>query len=220
MNTIKHIDFFDATTCKHPIHIIGCGALGSHLAVMLTRLGFEELHLWDMDKVAEHNLTNQAYQHKDIGKKKVVALEKILKEINPRIKVNLNGEYKNANIGGVIFLLVDSIETRQQLVKTWEHNPNIVLVSDARMRLKDGQCYTYTWRNPKEREKLLASMQFTSDEAKEATPVAACGTTLSVTPTVWSIVSVLAANLINYLNNEEIANIVLLDAFTLTTNKF
>ena len=48
----KSRDFFDPSKIKMPVHIIGCGAIGSHLAETLARLGVTDIHLWDTDTVA------------------------------------------------------------------------------------------------------------------------------------------------------------------------
>ena len=62
MDISKHMDFYNPIIdFKDQIHIIGCGAIGSTLAEMLTRMGFQELHLWDFDIVTEHNIANQSF---------------------------------------------------------------------------------------------------------------------------------------------------------------
>jgi hypothetical protein len=59
-------------------------------------------------------------------------------------------------------------------------------------------------------------MDFTSEEAKEATPVSACGTTLSVTPTVRAIVCFAVSNLINYLKGQSYKTLMIVDPFNNT----
>ena len=44
-----------------PIHIIGCGATGSWVALMLAKMGISNITCWDFDKVEEHNLPNQFF---------------------------------------------------------------------------------------------------------------------------------------------------------------
>ena len=56
-------------------------------------------------------------------------------------------------------------------------------------------------------------MAFTHEEAKEATSVNACGTTLNIIPTVRVIVSYGLANFINFVKTGEIKTMVLIDAF-------
>ena len=89
MNLNKHAEFFNPETdLKESVHIIGCGAIGSTVAEMLTRMGVPELTIYDMDIVTPHNLTNQEFFHRHIGRLKTKCLAEILKEINPDIKIN------------------------------------------------------------------------------------------------------------------------------------
>lgn len=64
--------------------IVGCG-VGSLIAISAARLGFEKIILVDGDKVELSNINRQGYSSKDIGKFKVNALAKRLKQINPHI---------------------------------------------------------------------------------------------------------------------------------------
>ena len=41
INIQKHMDFFDPTELEAQVHLIGCGAIGSHLAEQMARLGSE-----------------------------------------------------------------------------------------------------------------------------------------------------------------------------------
>ena len=83
MNKSKVLEYFDASAlCKAPIHIIGCGAIGSHVAEQLTRLGCSNIHLWDFDKVEPKNITNQMFLDSDIGEEKVNAVaQKLVNKI-------------------------------------------------------------------------------------------------------------------------------------------
>jgi tRNA A37 threonylcarbamoyladenosine dehydratase len=62
MNISKHAGFFDPLTMiKSDIHIIGCGAVGSTVAEMLTRMGITELHLYDFDDVEPITLPTKCF---------------------------------------------------------------------------------------------------------------------------------------------------------------
>ena len=217
MNLNKHQEFFDPTQIKQEIHIIGCGAIGSTIAEMFTRLGFQSLYLYDFDKVSDHNITNQMFRMKDIGKLKVDALEEILKEINPDIKISKcdTGWDEYTRLSGIVILAVDSIELRKQIVESIKYNKAVTYVTDCRMALTDAQTYAADWSDDKAVETLLSTMQFSSEEAKAATPVSACGTSLSVTPTVRVIVSLCTANLINFLKGTEYKKLLIADSFAM-----
>lgn len=216
MNLNKHIEFFDPVNIKDPIHIIGVGAIGSTVAEMLARLGFAELHLYDFDTVADYNITNQMFRFKDIGALKVDAAEEILKEINPdiRIKKFPKGWLSHMPLSGYVILAVDSIAVRQEVVQTNRYNQNIKGMFDFRMRLTDAQHFGAVWSNSEHVDTFWDGMQFTQEEAAAATPLSACGTSLSVTPTVRVIVGLGVANMIHLMKDEDIHTVIMCDAFT------
>ena len=75
--------------------ICGLGGLGSNIAAMLVRLGVGKLILVDFDIVDPTNLNRQNYFVKDIGSLKTIATERILKEINPYVELELKNVYVN-----------------------------------------------------------------------------------------------------------------------------
>lgn len=217
MNLSKSLEFFDPLNqIDAPIHIIGVGAMGSRIAELLARLGVRQLHIWDMDIVEDKNIANQAYFHRHIGMSKVDALEDLLLDINPSIKVNKHGEYKSQPIAGYVFLSVDSIELRYKIAKNNELNPNIKAMFDTRMRLTDAQSYAAAWSNKEQKNFFLNSMEFSDAEAQEATPVSACGTTLSVASTVVSTAAFTVSNFINLIRDNKCKEAIFIDAFAHT----
>jgi molybdopterin/thiamine biosynthesis adenylyltransferase len=220
MNLNKHIEFFNPALVTEPIHIIGCGALGSHIAELLVRLGCDNIHLWDFDVVSPHNITNQLFVHKQIGQKKTIALDYLLHEINPKVETILHDKYEMQNLSGYVFMMVDSIELRHNICMRLIDSCYVKAMFDARMRLTDAQSYGADWTVPSDRIALLNTMKFTSEEAKASTPVSACGTTLSVTPTVKMVASVTVSNFINLILGKELMKIILLDAFSYNLNAF
>ena len=221
MNLSKSLEFFDPLNqINAPIHIIGIGAMGSRIAELLARLGVQQLHIWDMDTVEDKNIANQAYLHRHIGMQKTDALEDLLKDINPQIKINKHGEYKSQPIAGYIFLCVDSIELRYNIALSNKDNTQIKAMFDTRMRLEDAQSYAADWSNDKQKRLFLNSMNFTDEEAKEATPVSACGTTLSVASTVVSTAAFTVSNFINLIRKGKCDSMIFTDAFNFTITKF
>jgi molybdopterin/thiamine biosynthesis adenylyltransferase len=223
MDLSKHLEFFDPANVES-IHIIGCGAIGSTLAETLARAGVQSMHLYDFDVVTPHNITNQMYREKDIGLAKVNCLACILRDINPQLDIiaHLDGYdiKKPPRLSGYIFLCVDNIDLRREITKQCLPNEAIKAVFDFRMRLTDAQHYAADWSNAKMQEVLLDSMQFTSEEAKAATPINACGSTLSIAPTVRTIVSMGVANFMNFVNGKPLKKLILIDAFNFTVDAF
>ena len=61
--------------------------------------------------------------------------------------------------------------------------------------------------------KLGNNQSITQEEAEAATPVSACGSTLSVIPTIKVITSLGVANFINFVKGQPLKKMILIDAF-------
>lgn len=221
MNLNKSLEYLDPINdIKGSIHVIGIGAMGSRVAELLVRLGIPKIHIWDMDVVEDKNITNQLYFHHQIGMEKTDALEEILLDINPQLKVVKHGAYTDENLSGYIFLCVDSIELRYDIATKQKDNAFIKAMFDTRMRLEDAQSYGADWSNKKQKETFISSMEFTDDEAKDATPVSACGTALSVASTVVSTAAFTVSNFINLVRKNKCTGMIFTNAFEHTIIKF
>lgn len=219
INLNKLHGFYDPKSVKDPIHIIGVGAMGSCVAELLVRLGFENLVIYDFDIVTAHNITNQMYYEDQINQPKCEALTQSLQKINKDVTVTrFEKGWHGQPLAGYIFLCVDSIALRKEIVQKNAFNPNIKAFFDFRMRLEDAQHYAASTRE--EINKLLKTMDFTDDEAKEATPVSACGTSLSVATTVRNVVSLGVTNFMNVTQGKPLKTMVLINPFEFMLDAF
>ncbi len=218
MNLNKHLEFISPTEYDKPIHIVGVGAIGSRVAEVLVRLGFSYINIYDFDIVEDANITNQLYTFEDIGKPKVEALNRLLSLINPHLNLTAHGKYTNQQLSGAVFLCVDSIELRKDIIQNCFSNRTIDVVFDLRMRLTDGQGYAAIWNDPMQVKALWNSMQFKDSE--DLTPVSVCGTTLSVAPTILTLVSYQIMNFISYIKENTIKQVIFTDVMLFTTNAF
>lgn len=203
----RHKELFDAETFKTPVTIIGAGATGSWLALALAKLGIEDITVYDFDTVEEHNIANQAFSIDDVGKKKVKALWDIIySATHAEIKIQDN-KFTNQNIAGIVFLMVDSMEQRKLI---WENaiklKPNIKLLIEPRMGLDVGRVYNvipYDMTHIKKYENT-----YYDDDTAE---LSACGNTMSVISSALGITSWCVRQLIEFNNQEEIDNEILID---------
>ena len=112
-----------------------------------------------------------------------------------------------------MFLCVDNIELRRQIVEKHFDNPFIKAMLDFRTLLESAQHYAADWSDHKMKEDLLNSMQFSHNEAKDETPVSACGITLGVAPTVRAICALGVANFVNFINGKGLKKLLIFDVF-------
>ena len=219
MDLAKQAEYFDPSNLEEEIHIIGLGAIGSTLVEQLARMGFTNLHLYDFDEVEPKNLVNQNFYISDVGKSKVLAVINNIKNINEEVKIICHEHgYKDQPLKGYVFLCVDSIELRHKIAEENKYNLQIKAMFDFRMRCTDAQHYAAIWSDYKKKENFIKSMEFKSEEAKEATPVNACGGALNVRYTVTTIVSYGVANFIFLLKKNQLNSVILIDmeAFAVT----
>jgi len=213
MNTLKHLEFFnpdEAIDCE--IHVIGVGAIGSTLVENLVRLGISTIHIYDFDIVSETNIANQMFFDFQVGKEKEDAIIETVIGINPNVNIIKHGKWIDQQLSGYVFLCVDSIEIRKQIVLSNKYNLSIKAFFDVRMRLTDAQHYACTIANV---DYFYKTMNFTAAEACEGTVVSACGTTLNVVYIVRCIVSLVVANFVRFLRTNKLYKLILAD-----TNNF
>lgn len=219
MDLAKSYEFFQPEKCQDTIHIIGCGSVGATVAECLARFGLKKFKLYDFDVVERHNIANQIFTEEDVGKLKTECTLEIIKRINPDCEEStklFNEGYNGQKLNGYVFLCVDNIDLRREIVKKNVSNPYIKGMFDFRTRLVDAQHYAAAWDDPEMVKIFLSSMQFTHEEAKAETPVSACGIDLSVTPTVRIISYLGVINFINFVKDGAAAlkKMVLASPFT------
>lgn len=223
MDLSKSYDFFKPEMLDCRINIIGCGAIGSTLAENLVRFGITKINLFDFDIVEPKNIANQMFRQTDIGKSKVEAVRDYLAEINPEVldSIKLYPEgWKGNRLSGYVFLCVDNIDLRREIAESNFNNMYIKAMFDFRMRLTDAQHYAADWQSQESKENFLKSMAFTHDEAAKETPVSACNITLSVCPTVRTIVSYGVANFVNFVKERKLRKLIMVDAFNFGLDAF
>lgn len=223
MNLSKIYDYFQPDKDESRLHIVGCGSVGSTLAENLARCGLTNFTLWDFDLVEQHNIVNQMFRAKDVGRPKVEALRDILVEINPdcaeTVQIKPDG-WQGKMMSGYIFLCVDNIELRRKITEQHMNNSFVKAMYDFRTGLEGAQHYAADWKDPKMRENFLATMDFSHEEAAAETPVSACGVTLGLCPTVRVVCAYGAANHINFVNGKGLKKVLIVDVFHMDTIAF
>ena len=142
-----------------------------------------------------------------IGKVKTHALADVLSAINPDIEKSIvlhNNGWNGEELDGYVFLCLDNIDLRREVVKANQYNPKVVACFDIRTGLYDAQIYAADWAVVAEIKNLLRTMDFTHEEAQAETPVSACGDTLGVADTVRLATTVCVMNFKRFLTTGKV----------------
>ena len=67
------------------VTIIGAGGIASALVTILAQMGFKKFHIWDDDKLEEHNLSTTAYPETFLGLDKVNCASEMIYKFNNKI---------------------------------------------------------------------------------------------------------------------------------------
>lgn len=188
-----------------PVHVIGAGATGSWVVLMLAKMGVKKIHVWDFDTVAEHNIPNQAFKRELIGKSKVNAIMETV-DVFDECALVLHDEMVTADtrLYGVVFMLTDTMSSRKEI---WEgaikNKINVKLLIETRMDLRGGFVYVINPTSPKQIKEYEESF-YTDDEAE----VSACGASQTLIATAMQISSVAVWQMINYSNGKDMDNLI------------
>ena len=209
LDYIRHIEVIDPQTFKTPVHVIGAGATGSWLVLMLAKLGIQDINVWDFDVIEGHNIPNQMFSPEQIGKSKVEAIHNIaLSFANNDVKIHKQKVDGSQRLAGIVFMLTDTMESRKEIYeKAIKFNPAVKLLIETRMDFNGGRIYTINPSNInhiKEYEK-----EFYTDE--ETVAPSACGASTTIVATAIDISAHAVWNLINWHNEDENYNEILLD---------
>jgi molybdopterin/thiamine biosynthesis adenylyltransferase len=166
-----------------PVTIIGVGAIGSRLAIELAKAGVPSMTIYDPDIIESHNICNQAFDHNMLGMFKVDAVRDMV-TANGCLDVDTNAcLYVNQPIYGTVFLCVDSMKTRKEIMEVLKLKPYVDRVIDTRMGVDEVRCYNVN------RQRMQSWFE-RSDYDDGNAEVSACGTVLAVGATAGLIASV------------------------------
>jgi len=139
MNHFDHnrrgLDFYDPDKdLNPPITIVGVGGVGSWAALILAKMGFNDLTLCDPDKVEVHNIGCQLYGAFHLEMHKVAALTGLL-EIQTSCKVRMQDhKYTTKEPRGIVVATVDNMRDRRAIFQSCRYQEDRVpLFIDCRI---------------------------------------------------------------------------------------
>ena len=146
------------------VHITGAGAVGSHTAEVLCKMGIRKMEVVDFDHIEAHNLPNQGFYIPDLGKPKVEALALRLNEgLGAEVlAVNAKIETPPTFEQDYVVSAVDSMAVRKILWDGFLKSPRARYFIDGRMGARFGKVYFVDKANPEDLKKYAGSLH--SDE--------------------------------------------------------
>lgn len=191
-----------------PIHIIGGGATGSWMALSLAKMGIQNITVYDFDEVGMHNLPNQAFGLKDVGRNKAMSIRNLIAFLTGFKIKGINTKLEGGEpLQGIVFVLTDTMKSRANIYrKSIKNNPNIDLLIETRMDLRGGRIYAIDVKD----EKMIKKYEETLYGDSEA-EVSACGVSQTVLPTALGIVSNAIWKMLCHINGEKVYNETIVD---------
>tara|TARA_R100001530_G_scaffold34370_2_gene26840 strand:+ start:1743 stop:2429 length:687 start_codon:yes stop_codon:yes gene_type:complete len=103
------------------IQVIGLGGIGSALVHSLAIMGWKKIHLWDDDKLKEHNLSCSMYQENSLGMFKVAAAADLIRNYNKEsLAVTHPYRFVTGNAAmPITAVCTDDMESRMVVYDAW-----------------------------------------------------------------------------------------------------
>jgi molybdopterin/thiamine biosynthesis adenylyltransferase len=208
---LRQLDLVRPEALETPVHLIGCGGIGSFAALALAKLGCPHLHLYDDDRVEEHNVPNQLFRVADVGRPKAEALAEIVESFagtRPRTHLRrIEGE----RLQGIVICGVDSMAARKTLwQKTVRHRAGIPVFLDGRLGAE--VCRLYTIR-PADPDDIRCYEQSLYDDSQAVPLTCTAG---AIIYTGFAMASLMADQVKKFAIGELVAREILCDLKTFT----
>jgi molybdopterin/thiamine biosynthesis adenylyltransferase len=204
VDALRHLKVFDpGQFANRRVDVIGAGATGSRVVLELAKLGIQNIHVWDDDVVAEHNIANQVFGNDDIGKLKVEALaEFVQRQTGTAITMHPVKVLGGEQLGSIVFLLTDTMESRKAIwEKSLKYKAHVALMVETRMGADSGRIYAINPCEPSQIQYWEGTMTYTDAEAETS----ACGAATTVGATAACISSIAVWHLIRWFSYQNAA---------------
>lgn len=179
----RQLSLIPMSTLGVPVTIIGCGAIGSFLALSLAKMGITDITVYDHDKVSVENMSNQFFRFKDIGVYKTLALQHLVRDFTGvTIKAHATKFTPTHMHGlkGILVVAVDTMAARRMVFEATASQYNsLSYMIDPRM---SAEFFTQFCINPHEaKDRLTYSKNLFSDDDAVPTPCTAKSTVYTAT---------------------------------------
>ena len=179
-------------------HIFGVGSVGSHVAKLLSKTGFKNLTVYDMDKVESPNIGPQAFDFRHMGKLKTEAMVDIIKEVSGVEAKGINGKVDDNTIitpepNTMYLCFFDSFEGRKIVYNKVKDYP--VIFVDGRIGRFDMKHFLIELSDEEQKQYYMRTFPTDDNEGSELQ----CGEKASAFIN-YLISSLIVTNIINYVS--------------------
>jgi molybdopterin/thiamine biosynthesis adenylyltransferase len=152
------------------VNIIGCGSIGSFVALCLHKMGFTKgVHLYDADHVGIENIGCQLFGWEHLGMPKVEALKSLLVELSPADSNSIFTHEERVTgdtvlARGITILGVDNMDTRKIVYR--KNKNRVPLIIDGRIGGQVIRVFTVRG-NDYNSQKYYEQYLYSDEEAEE-----------------------------------------------------
>jgi molybdopterin/thiamine biosynthesis adenylyltransferase len=211
------MDFWRQTDLVHPdqlgfpVTLIGAGGIGSPVALALAKMGCRQLTLYDPDAIEPHNLPNQVYRLRDVGRPKVEALAELLAEFASATVQPIQAAVAGQQLAGVVISAVDSMASREHIWRdSIRFRGTVPLYIDARMGGQVCRVLTVRPADPDAVRHYQATLY--ADDAAAEEPC----TAQAIIYTTFGVAALVANQVKRFARDEPLDPDIILDFATLT----
>ena len=165
----RQLDIIPIGTLSKRITVIGAGAIGSFTVLSLVKMGFTNIKVFDFDEVSMENMNCQWFRIKDIGKKKVFALQDLIKDFTDH-EIEVVADRFEAGtfaLTGIVISAVDSMAVRQNIWNAVKKSYAVEWLIDPRMASEYALQYVMNPHDVKDIESYEKTLYSDKDSVQE-----------------------------------------------------
>ncbi|MDP3985252.1 MAG: ThiF family adenylyltransferase [bacterium] len=197
----RQLDIFSPEKFTTPVTVIGAGATGSWITLLLAKMGVRDITVYDFDVVENHNIPNQIFGLADVGRLKVEALADAVKAATGISIKPIAKRFTNQPLTGIVFVLTDTMASRKQM---WEESIRakraVTLLIETRLGAEGG--YVFAIRPTLPKQIMAYEQRMFSDEEAEESPC----TRRAIAPTVATIAGIAVYTLVSFATDQPYVN--------------
>jgi len=203
---LRQYDLLDPEKHKMPITVIGAGATGSFTVLGLAKMGFNNITVYDEDRVEEHNFPTQFFPTNSLGENKAEALKRLVKDFTD---IDITAKpifYTKEILSGVVVSALDSMSGRQLILDNCMKNrSNIELLIDPRAGAEIFRVLSVKLNNSTVLKKYKSTIH--TDEQSDPIPC----TARAIVYSVFLLAGVIANQIKRHVMGQELKSDILID---------